>query len=479
MLLAPLPRWLNRVRRLARWHDWYDSKLPLFLVAMYYAVLRMEAPGIIEAGQMIALLLLLCLYAAFGHIVNDYADRDADRTAGKKKLLAEWSEPAALTAVAVPALGTMVVAWLCFDQYTLALTLLSVLVAALYSLPPARLKERGALGWAAATAAQRTLPLAIVFQAFEAWDGVAVLITALNTLIGIRYIAVHQLRDRQNDLRSGVHTIATEHGPERLIPLLKALFGLEAVFAFAAAAATSYVEPPFAAAALAYAVGLIVWKRRGIPLSPVSYNAFSTFYCVVWPVGLALLLTVENPVFLPAVLLALGLMDRSTRLNVRALLATKRAMKPDQILANAKALIAASKWPEAQRMLLPAVVVKPPSVDLLIAYGECSIRCGDLDGAFEAFHQVLALKPQSSVARNQMGVVNHLMGEVSVAISCFETVLATDSNFRPAYINLAQALRESKRQREALTCLERALVRWPDFGRAAELHRRIGQDVGA
>ena len=79
-----------------------DSKLPLFLVAMCYAVLRMEAPGITEAAQMAALLLLLCLYAAFGHIVNDYADRDADRTAGKKKLLAQWSEPAALTAVALP-----------------------------------------------------------------------------------------------------------------------------------------------------------------------------------------------------------------------------------------------------------------------------------------------------------------------------------------------------------------------------------------
>jgi 4-hydroxybenzoate polyprenyltransferase len=231
LLLAPLPRWLSRVRRLARWHDWYDSKLPLFLVAMCYAVLRMEAPGIIEAAQMVALLLLLCLYAAFGHIVNDYADREADRTAGKKKLLAEWGEPAALAAVAVPAIGTMAVAWLCFDQYTLALTLLSVLVAAVYSLPPARLKERGVLGWAAATAAQRTLPLAIIFQAFAAWDGVAVLMTVLNTLIGIRYIAVHQLRDRRNDRRSGVQTIATQRRPERLIPLLRALFGLEAACA--------------------------------------------------------------------------------------------------------------------------------------------------------------------------------------------------------------------------------------------------------
>jgi 4-hydroxybenzoate polyprenyltransferase len=477
LFLTPLQRWLSRLRHLARWHDWSDSKLPFFLAAMCYSVLRMEAPGILAAAEMAALLLLLCLYAAFGHIVNDYADRDADRRAGKKKLLAQWSEPAALTAVALPAIGTVAAAWILFDQYTLALTLLSVLVAALYSLPPARLKERGLLGWAAAAGAQRTLPFAIIFQAFEAWDGVTVLMTALNTLIGIRYIAVHQLRDRQNDRRSGVHTVATERRPEHLIPLLRALFGLEAACACAAAAATSYVEPPFAAAVLAYAASLIIWRRRGIPLSPISYNAFSTFYLAVWPISLAVLLAVENPVFVPVVLLAFFLMDHSTRFGARALLAT-RATPSDQALTTARTLIAAGKWPEAKQLLFPAVVAKAPSIELLIALGESAVRCGDLDGAFGAFHRALALKPQSPLARNELGVVNHLMGQVPVAISCFEEVLVTAPNFRAAYLNLAQALRESERHREALTCLERALVRWPDFARAADLRRRIARDVG-
>jgi 4-hydroxybenzoate polyprenyltransferase len=475
--LAPLQGSLSSLRRLARWHDWSDSKLPLFVAAMCYSVLRMEAPGIVEAVEMTALLLLLCLYAAFGHIVNDYADRDADRTAGKKKLLAQWSEPAALTAVALPAVGTVAAAWILFDLYTLALTLSAVLVAAVYSLPPARLKERGFLGWAAATGAQRTLPLAIIFQAFEAWDGVAVLMTALNTLIGIRYIAVHQLRDRQNDRRSGVRTVATERRPEQLIPLLRALFGLEAACACAAAAVTSYVEPPFAVAVLAYAASLVIWRRRGIPLSPISYNAFSTFYSAVWPLGLALLVAVENPVFVPALLLAIILMDNSTWLSARALLAT-RAMPSDQTLTAAKTLIAAGKSHEAKQLLFPAVVAKAPSIDLLIAFGESCIRCRDLDGAFGAYHRALALKPQWPLARNELGVANHLMGNFPVAISCFEEVLVTAPNFRNAYVNLAQALREAERHREALTCLERALVRWPGFVRAAELRRVIAKETG-
>ena len=181
--------------------------------------------------------------------------------------------------------------------------------------------------------------------------------------------------------------------------------------------------------------------------------------------------------YLPAVLLAFGLIGRTGRLGVRALLATKRAMPPDQVLTNAKMLIAAGKWPEARGMLLPAVVAKPPRTDLLIAYGECSIRCGDFDDAFEALHQVLALEPRQCPARNQLGVVNHLMGQVSDAISCFEDVLAINPNFRAAYINLAHALRESKRQREALACLERALGRWPDLrtGRRASSPHRPGR----
>jgi 4-hydroxybenzoate polyprenyltransferase len=166
--LHPAWQWLSRLGLLVRWREWSDTKMPLFLVGVFYAVLRMDEPGIAELAQIAALFALLCFFAAFGHIINDYADRDADRAAGKKKILATWSKSAALSAVAIPAVGTIGLA-VGFDGYTLALTVLAVLVAILYSLPPpARLKERGILGWLQATLAQRTLPLAIIFEALHA-----------------------------------------------------------------------------------------------------------------------------------------------------------------------------------------------------------------------------------------------------------------------------------------------------------------------
>ena len=49
----------------------------------------------------------------------------------------------------------------------------------------------------------RTLPLAVGFQAFDRWDWATGLMCLLGTLIGIRYIVVHQLIDRPSDLQSG------------------------------------------------------------------------------------------------------------------------------------------------------------------------------------------------------------------------------------------------------------------------------------
>ena len=315
-------RWLPRLRELVRWREWYDSKLPLVLAALCYATLRSEAPGGVELARMAALFGLIGLYAAFGHIVNDYADRAADRLAGKRKVLAGMSEPAALAAMALPAAGALAIAIAWFDTATLALTLLALLLAAGYSLPPARFKERGYLGWITAALAQRTLPLALVFQALAAWDLAAALLTLLATLIGLRYIIVHQLHDRANDLRAGLRTVATQRDPEAIRRLLsRAVFLAEIACALATVAAMARHEPLLLVPALAFAASLPLLHRRGKPLVAESYDALAGFYDVIWPVTLALLLAAREPLFLPVVLVALALGLQKARRRLRAALA--------------------------------------------------------------------------------------------------------------------------------------------------------------
>jgi tetratricopeptide (TPR) repeat protein len=119
----------------------------------------------------------------------------------------------------------------------------------------------------------------------------------------------------------------------------------------------------------------------------------------------------------------------------------------------------------------------PYDFDVLVAYGECAGRCGEIDAASDAFHRAVKVQPQSCRALNGLGALNQFAGRVRDAITCFEKVLAIDPNFQAAYLNLAVALRESKRPVEALTCLDRALNRWPGFAGAAELRRQIVQEA--
>lgn len=247
---------LTTFRELVRWREWYYSKVPLFLVGMVYAVLRMPQPAAAQAIQMAALFVLLCLYVAFGHVVNVFpAARSMSRS-----VLAGWSERSALIALAIPCISTVDLALICFDATAAAMTMISVLIAALYSLPPVRLKERGVLGPLAAALAQRTLPAAIIFEGLGAWDVVAVGFTALSTLIGLCWIIVHQLQDRKNDRRSGVRTLATAEDPQTLVAVLHVLCSLECACACGVLATMSYfVDPTVGLAAFAYAVG------RGVP----------------------------------------------------------------------------------------------------------------------------------------------------------------------------------------------------------------------
>jgi hypothetical protein len=159
----PVPwRRLVTLPALVRFAEWYDSKLPPFVGAVAYAALAGNADESTRAGDLLALLALFVLYASFGHLVNDYADRDVDRTAGKARAFAAWPAQWAIAAIGLAGFATVAVTLNRFDFATVALTIVALSVAALYSLPPARLKE-GHPGIVASALSQRASP-AIAFR---------------------------------------------------------------------------------------------------------------------------------------------------------------------------------------------------------------------------------------------------------------------------------------------------------------------------
>jgi cytochrome P450/4-hydroxybenzoate polyprenyltransferase len=305
--MAPWHAVVAYVAELVRWEDWRASKLTFYLAGMSYAGLVHASPGPTQLGQMAALTAILCLFAAFGHLVNDYSDLEADRAAGKKRLLADWGLPSVNVALVGLTVAILAIAVACFDVATLLLVAVSLLLGAAYSLPPARFKERGMLGWGIATLAQRTLPMAMIFQCLGAWSAGAVGLTLLTSLTGLRYIIRHQLIDLQNDLRAGVRTAATLGGPDRLKRLIVArVFPLEVAVAVATVLAISIEAPIVGLAGIGYVAWLGAAHRRGQTLRGESYSVFSAFYYVILPLILSALLVNEAPIFLPMFMLTVA-----------------------------------------------------------------------------------------------------------------------------------------------------------------------------
>ncbi|MFO1057561.1 MAG: cytochrome P450 [Dongiaceae bacterium] len=303
---------------LARWDEWYDSKLPVFLAALCYAGLVADSGGRALAVDMAWLLVLFGCYAAFGHIVNDYADREVDRLAGKARPIGDFGEPAALALMIAPAAATMAIALWRFDRGTVALTAAALAVAALYSLPPARLKTRGVLGLVAATLAQRTAPLAIGIQALQGWDAGAAAIVLLGTCIGVRFILVHQALDWENDLRTGVETVGTRISRVGLFQLVKRrVFPVECAGVVLTAAAVSGRAPLVLAVFVLFLLKEAVYWRRGARPRPVTYDLFSDFYCVLLPVALSLSLTLAEPRLAWTLALAAALSWRQLRYRLQ------------------------------------------------------------------------------------------------------------------------------------------------------------------
>jgi 4-hydroxybenzoate polyprenyltransferase len=196
--------------RLARWREWAQSKL------LYGAggalLLFPDAP----TPLLMVMIATVAPWAAFGYAINEVADRDADRRAGKLNRAAplpnlRWA--LFLIVSAAMALG-LSLCWAA-DAAPPLFVLAGMTLAAAYSLPPLRLKERGAIGLVAAATAQWALPVLALSAALPrgwlrpaAWS-----LVLLGLAIGMRWIAVHQLADATRDRMAGVRTFATGGGP--------------------------------------------------------------------------------------------------------------------------------------------------------------------------------------------------------------------------------------------------------------------------
>jgi len=240
---------MNKLLTFITWRSWglirYNSVWQN-VAALFYVGLARRWFGLDYIRDVLLFLVFSLTGTAFGYLINDFADVELDRRAGKPNVFHEISRARAALVVAA-AFGIMVACGWPFIRRPgfLPLWVAWALAATLYSLPPVRLKERGAIGLAATIVAQQPLPAAMAFAALgylREWGALA--FVAYITLRGVSSDVGHQMRDRERDEAAGATTFAVRHGHRAIARIYALSLELETLLLGAVLAVLMVDAPP-------------------------------------------------------------------------------------------------------------------------------------------------------------------------------------------------------------------------------------------
>ena len=290
------------ILKLIRWSEWYHSKLPLFFIAYYYLLLIYHKVQLQDILLLLPLWIFFVSLASFGYMLNDYFDKSIDRMSGKLNAmdrLSDWQQIFAL--LIAPFIGF--IAFIPFYQYKFALmfALFSYLLSILYSAPPFRLKDKGVLGITCVSLAEMVFPALIVFGIFEHFMLDTLLFATLYFLIGLRWILVHQLIDRDNDILANIETFAVTRTPARAYSLLQSFFAIELILMTGLLGGMVYTLSfkmlPLIVVYIVFELYLSpFWKKLGFRHILASYDfaPLANFYFLFLPLWLSILLGCLN-----------------------------------------------------------------------------------------------------------------------------------------------------------------------------------------
>jgi 4-hydroxybenzoate polyprenyltransferase len=296
---------MKTILGLIRWKDWYDSKPPLFFFAYYYLLLTYNVVDMQHLFSLIFLGIFYLSFFSFGYMLNDYFDQPTDRIAGKESVLSTLVDWQQILVLSIPFfLGIIVLMPFRQHQMAMIMLVLSYLFAVLYSAPPFRLKTRGTLGVAGASLGQRVFPLLVVFSVFEHFGLDTIILVALSFMIGVRWILIHQLLDRENDLHACLQTYASSQPLEKTHKLVRFAFAIEIALVLLFFGAVMPELPallPLGICYLLFELYLMpLWRklRIGKILYSYEYAPLADFYFLWLPLGLSILLGWKDLMFL-------------------------------------------------------------------------------------------------------------------------------------------------------------------------------------
>lgn len=308
--------------------EWWEHKLAPMLGTGYMTAFYLRSSLLRLGPTFVAALVGMAAAAAYVSLINDLSDLDEDAFSGKNNRLAQRGRPfayASVGGVLAVGLAVAVLAWR-DDPLVLALYAGPWLAFSLYSLPPIRLKARGAAGALADASGAHLFPqLLIAVAVFHAADRrldgawlAAVGIWALAA--GMRGALWHQLRDVDADRRSGVKTFARLH-PVRARLAGRAVLPVE-LAAFVCLLWRAGSPLPFALLVSYLLLELArarLWGSRLIvvssPTQP-SRMAMHEYYVCFYPLAFLVASALRHPADVVVLLLHAAIMFRAVALGV-------------------------------------------------------------------------------------------------------------------------------------------------------------------
>ncbi len=185
---------------------------------LFFIGLSLQLYSVSFISTVFLFLLLGFSGTAYGYLINDYADLDLDRRAGKPNVFINMQRSWASVIVIAIFMITILLGLAFIDRPGfIAIFIVWLFIATFYSLPPIRFKERGAVGLLVTILAEYLLPMVLALVVFGAFEHLGAWILVIYiTLRGISAEIGHQMRDREYDEVGGATTLATRVGHKPL-----------------------------------------------------------------------------------------------------------------------------------------------------------------------------------------------------------------------------------------------------------------------
>lgn len=305
---------LGDVLRLRAWYMAFFGPVEIWYFSVFYLSI---ATGFQFSGLTVtALVVSLMLYEAWGVLLNDVFDKQADSLAGKSGR--ERGHRLGAGVMAGLVVGTAAGNWALVlllkpEPVYVAAWAVAYALGTFYSAPPLRLKNRGVLSFFCNSVLERPIPVVLIFLFFGRYGAEIVVFPVLSELVWS--VFKHQVHDYEKDLKAGLRTFAVMLGRDisyRVVrsvvnPLSVVSVITFALIAAAAIAGYSWVFVTSAALVAAGVAGMAVLGGRSRvysdPLDP-PYILFLNFAFVVALVApMAAVVLVKQVAYLPVVAL--------------------------------------------------------------------------------------------------------------------------------------------------------------------------------